>query len=450
MRLCEEYQTESERVCMSISRHVSDNGNPFPEAKNVIESMIEPGNLMAALKRVISNKGCAGVDGREVSELEPYLTRYWDIIKQDLLKGTYSPKPVLKIEIEKPGGGTRPLGIPTVLDRFIQQALHQVLSPIFEPEFSDNSYGFRPGRSAHQAILKAREYQQEGRRWLVDMDLKQFFEEVNHDVLIAIIRRKINDRRVLRLIRSYLRSGIMYGGVCTARVKGTPQGGPLSPLLSNILLNELDMELTRRGHNFCRYADDCNIYVKSRRSGERVFKSIARFVESKLMLKVNYRKSAVSRPWKRTFLGISFTCNKKTRIRVPEETLKKGRAKLKALFRKGRGRNLGRFIKEDLNPVLIGWINYFRISETKGFAEDLDSWIRRRLRSIIWRQWKRPWTRLRNLMKQGLPEKRAVMSAFNGRGPWWNSGGSHMNLAFPKRYFANLGLVSVLDRLICF
>lgn len=450
MRLCGEYQTESERVCMSISRSVSENGNPFPEAKNVIESMVDPGNLMGALKRVVSNKGCAGVDGREVSELEHYLFRYWDTIKQDLQEGTYSPKPVLKIEIEKPGGGTRPLGIPTVLDRFIQQALNQVLSPIFEPEFSDNSYGFRPGRSAHQAILKAREYQQEGRRWLVDMDLKQFFEEVNHDVLIAIIRRKINDRRVLRLIRSYLRSGIMYGGVCTARVKGTPQGGPLSPLLSNILLNELDMELTRRGHNFCRYADDCNIYVKSRRSGGRVFKSIACFVESKLKLKVNYKKSSVSRPWKRTFLGVSFTCHKKTRIRVPEETLKKGRAKLKALFRRGRGRNVGRFIREDLNPVLIGWINYFRISETKGFAEDLDSWIRRRLRAVIWRQWKRPWTRLRNLMKQGIPEKRAVMSAFNDRGPWWNSGGSHMNQAFPKRYFANLGLVSVLDRLICF
>jgi len=250
---------------MSISRHVPDNGKPFPEAKNVIESMVEPGNLKAALSRVVSNKGCAGVDGREVSELEPYLVKYWDTIKQDLLKGTYTPKPVLKIEIDKPGGGTRPLGIPTVLDRFIQQALNQVLSPIFDSEFSENSYGFRPGRSAHHAILKAREYQREGRRWVVDMDLKQFFEEVNHDGLIAIIRRKIKDRRVLRLIRSYLRSGIMHGGICTVRVKGTPQGGPLSPLLSNILLNELDMELTRRGHNFCRYADDCNIYVRSRR-----------------------------------------------------------------------------------------------------------------------------------------------------------------------------------------
>jgi len=242
---------------MSMSKHASENGNPFPEANNVIENMVNPENLKAALKRVVSNKGTAGVDGREVSELEPYLVRNWDAIKQELLKGSYVPHPVLRVEIEKPGGGKRPLGIPTVLDRFIQQALHQVLSPIFEPEFSDSSYGFRAGKSAHQAILKAREHQRKGRRWVVDMDLKQFFEEVNHDLLISIIRRKINDRRVLRLIRSYLRSGIMYGGICSPRVKGTPQGGPLSPLLSNILLNELDKELERRDHSFVRYADDC-------------------------------------------------------------------------------------------------------------------------------------------------------------------------------------------------
>lgn len=435
---------------MSMSRRASDNGNPFPKAKNVIESMVEPGNLKAALRRVISNKGSAGVDGREVSGLEPYLVRYWDTIKQELLKGAYMPQPVLKVEIDKPGGGKRPLGIPTVLDRFIQQALHQVLSPIFELEFSDSSYGFRPGRSAHQAIVKARECQREGRRWVVDMDLKQFFEEVNHDVLISIIRRKINDKRVLRLIRSYLRSGIMYGGICSQRVKGTPQGGPLSPLLSNILLNELDKELERRGHSFSRYADDCNIYVRSRRSGERVFNSIARFVEEKLRLKVNYEKSAVSRPWKRVFLGISFTSHKKSRISVPKETLKRGKSKLRTLFRRGRGRNLERFIKEDLNPFLNGWANYFRISETKGFAEDLDGWIRRRLRAIIWRQWKRPWTRFRKLMRMGLPEERAVMAAFNQRGPWWNAGASHMNQAFPKKYFDSLGLVSVLGKVIAF
>ena len=432
---------------MSTPRHPLTEEHCLPEFSTLLEQGVERDNMVKAYRRVRQNRGAAGSDGMSVEALHDFLQRNWPGIKAQLLSGTYIPQPVRRVEIPKPGGGTRALGVPTVLDRLIQQAILQKLSPLFDPEFSEHSYGFRPGRSARQAVLQARSYQRAGKRWVVDMDLEKFFDEVNHDILMARIGRKVKDRKLLHLIRLYLQSGVMTGGLVSPTPKGTPQGGPLSPLLSNILLDDLDRELERRGHSFCRYADDCNVYVGCRLGAERVMASITRFVETQLKLKVNRTKSAVARPWQRKFLGYSFTAHKESRIRVPVESVKRLRGHLKQLFRKGRGRNLARFIREDLNPLLRGWINYFRLAENKGFAEDLDQWIRRRLRLIVWRQWKRTWTRFRNLRKRGIAEERAAASAFNGRGPWYNSGASHMNQALPKKYFDGLDLISLLEQL---
>jgi RNA-directed DNA polymerase len=431
----------------SVSRHPLVGDRPVAEQMQLMERVVERSNMQAAYKRVKRNKGAPGVDGMTVRQLGIFLRTHWSRIKERLCEGSYEPMPVRRTQIPKANGGMRPLGIPTVLDRLIQQALHQVLSPLFEPGFSEFSFGFRPGRSAHQAVIKARDYQREGKRWVVDMDLAQFFDEVNHDMLMARIGRKIRDRRVKALIRRYLRSGVLWGGVVSTPTKGTPQGGPMSPLLSNIVLDDLDKELERRGHSFCRYADDSNIYVASRRSGQRVMASITRFVEQQLKLRINRDKSAVARPWHRKFLGYSFSWHFKTRIRVAKQSIERFRGNLKALFRKGKGRNIARFILKDLSPVIRGWCNYFRLAEFLGFAEQLDKWLRRRLRCILWRQWKRPWKRFQMLMKQGLSEERAVMSAFNQRGAWYNSGASHMNQAFPKRYFDQFGLISMLDSL---
>jgi len=330
-----------------------------------------------------------------------------------------------------------------VVDRLIQQALHQVLMPLFDPDFSDHSYGFRPGRSAHDAVKSARAHVTSGRRFVVDMDLEKFFDRVNHDVLMARVARKVKDKRVLRLIRRYLQAGLMLGGMTTVRAEGTPQGGPLSPLLSNILLDDLDKELERRGHAFCRYADDCNIYVASKRAGERVLASITRFLSRWLKLTVNDVKSAVDRPWKRTFLGFSMTAHKAPRLRVAPKAVNRFRGKLKDIFRQGRGRAVARTVK-DLAPVLRGWIGYFRLAEAKGIFEEFDGWLRRKLRCILWRQWKRPRTRFQRLMQRGLGEERAKASSSNGRGPWWNAGASHMNAAFKASFFANLGLPSLM------
>jgi RNA-directed DNA polymerase len=420
-----------------------------PNLKNcqLMEVVVERGNMMLALRRVKSNRGSAGVDGMSLSELGPFLKEQWQSIKEELLTGRYEPQPVRKVEIPKPGGkGMRILGIPTVLDRLIQQALNQVMQPIFDQGFSKSSYGFRPDRSAHQAVRQARAYVSTGRRWVVDMDLEKFFDRVNHDILMSRVARKIGDRRVLALIRRYLEAGMMTGGVVSQRTQGTPQGGPISPLLSNILLDDLDKELERRGHLFCRYADDCNIYVASKRAGERVLASFTQYLGEKLKLQVNQEKSAVDRPWKRKFLGYSMTSHMKPRLKVAYASVKRLEGKLREEFRKGKGRNLGRFIKE-ITPILRGWVNYFQLSEVKGVFERLDGWIRRKLRCILWRQWKRSATRARNLMKQGLKEERAWQSATNGRGPWWNSGASHMNAALPKRYFDALGLMSLLGQL---
>ena len=409
--------------------------------------MSERGNLNAAWKRVKSNKGAEGVDGLDIEGTAALIRRDWDEIKTRLIAGTYKPRPVKRVEIPKPNGGTRKLGVPTVLDRFVQQAALQVLSPLFEPDSSEHSYGFRPGRSAHQAVLAARDYQWTGKRWVVDVDLASFFDEVNHDLLMARVRRRVKDKRMLKLVRAFLSSGAMVGGLTQPTEKGTPQGGPLSPLLSNILLDDLDKELEKRGHCFCRYADDCNIYVGSRKGGERVMASITGFLEGKMKLKVNREKSAVAFPVTRVFLGYSFTAHKQPKIRVPEKTCIKMRAKLKQRFRQGRGRNVGRFIRETLNPLLQGWMNYFHLSETKRFAETLDGWIRRHLRCMIWRQWKRSTTRFKRMRALGLEQDRAHKSASNGRGAWFNSGASHLNAALPAKSFAAMGLLDLLGML---
>jgi RNA-directed DNA polymerase len=412
----------------------------------LMEAVVERGNMQAAWKRVKGNKGSAGVDGMTVEALPAYLREHWPQIKEGLLAGRYEPSPVRQVEIPKPGGGLRPLGIPTVLDRLIQQALHQVLQPLFDPDFSESSYGFRSGRSAWQAVSQAREYVAGGRRWVVDLDLEKFFDRVNHDLLMARVARKVGDKRVLGLIRRYLQAGVMAGGLMSPRVQGTPQGGPLSPLLSNILLDDLDRELARRGHTFCRYADDCNVYVRTRRAGERVMASISRFLAVKLKLKVNKAKSAVDRPWRRKFLGYSLTWHKRPRLKVAPASLTRFKDKVRERLRGGQGRNLRRQIKE-LTPLLRGWVSYFRLAEVQGVFESLDGWLRRKLRGILWRQWKRPFTRAKNLMKRGFGEERAWKSATNGRGPWWNAGSAHMNAAFPKRFFDEMGLVSLLDYL---
>ena len=430
-------------ACAATARREGSASEVVP----LMEAVVERENMMAAFKRVKSNKGAAGVDGMTVADLDGYLRQHWPRIKQQLLEDRYTPAPVLGVEIPKADGkGMRQLGIPTVLDRLIQQALHQVLQPLFEPGFSESSYGFRPGRSAHDAVLKAREHVSEGRRWVVDIDLEKFFDRVNHDMLMSRVARRVKDKRVLRLIRNYLRAGLLKDGLVSQRVEGTPQGGPLSPLLSNILLDDLDKELEKRGHAFCRYADDCNIYVRTRHTAQRVLASVTRFLQDRLKLRVNAEKSAFARPWDRKFLGYSMTFHQRPRLKAAPQSVERLKAKLKTLFRKGRGRNVCAFITE-LAPVLRGWITYYRHAEVKGVFEELDGWIRRKLRCLIWRQWKRGRTRAKRLKEFGLSEERARKSAYNGRGPWWNAGAPHMNQAFPKRHFDELGLVSLLPSL---
>jgi RNA-directed DNA polymerase len=380
----------------------------------------------------------------EVGQLRNHLRAHWAEIKEQLLKGTYEPKPVRRVNIPKPGGGMRMLGIPTVMDRLIQQAIHQILSPLWDPEFSPHSYGFRPGRSAAQAVKAAQGYVQSGQRWVVDMDLEKFFDRVNHDVLMARVKRRVKDEPMLKLIRRYLQSGIMQNGLTEARRAGTPQGGPLSPLLSNILLDDLDKELERRGHAFCRYADDCNIYVGSQRAGERVLQSLSQYLRDQLKLTVNSKKSAVDRPWRRKFLGFSMTAQKQCRLRVAPQAVERFKGALRESFRKGRGRNLRAFI-ESLQPKLRGWASYFSVAETRNVFEDLDQWVRRKLRCLEWRKWRRPRTRMRKLIALGLDRERARRSAFNGHGPWWNAGASHMNAALPTAHLRKQGLISLLE-----
>jgi len=414
-------------------------------AQGLMEEVVRRENMRAAYRRVVQNGGAAGGDGMTVEQLMPFCREHWTRIREELLSGRYVPQPVRRVEIPKPDGkGIRMLGIPTVLDRMIQQALLQVLQPIFDPTFSDGSFGFRPGRGAHDAVARAREHIAAGYRWVVDLDLEKFFDRVNHDVLMARVARRVKDKRVLLLIRRYLQAGMMEGGLVSPRTEGTPQGGPASPLLSNILLDELDKELERRGHRFVRYADDSNVYVRSKEAGERVMASLERFLAKRLRLTVNRDKSAVARPWQRKFLGYSVTSNVKPKLKVAPESLQRLKGKLRSVWRRGRGRNLARTIAE-LNLVLRGWVAYYRMVEVKGSFEALDAWIRRKLRAIVWRQWKRPGTRLKKLRQCGVDAARARAGAMNSHGPWWNAGASHMNQAVPTTALQQLGLVSLLE-----
>lgn len=420
-----------------------------PKQPDLIERTLERGNMLKALQAVEANQGAAGVDGMEVEHLRGYLREHWAEVREQILGGSYEPRPVRRVDIPKPGGGTRMLGIPTVIDRLIQQAIHQILSPLWEEGFSTHSYGFRPGRSAAQAVKAAQGHIQSGKRWVVDLDLEKFFDRVNHAVLMARVARKVKDQRLLKLIRRYLESGIMQQGLVESRSEGTPQGGPLSPLLSNILLDDLDKELEKRGHRFCRYADDCNIYVRSRRAGERVMESLTRFLKETLKLAVNPKKSAVDRPWNRKFLGFSMTAQRECRVRVAPQAVKRFKDAMRQKFREGRGRNLRAFL-ESLKPKLRGWASYFSVAETRKVFEDLDQWLRRKLRCMEWRKWKKPRTRMRKLIALGLDRGRARESAFNGHGPWWSAGASHMNAALPTAYFRRMGLISLLDEVLWF
>lgn len=410
----------------------------------VIEEMVHPENLRRAHSRVKRNGGAPGVDGMTVDDLGALLHGHWHEVREQLLSGCYRPQPVLRREIPKPGGGLRRLGIPTVLDRFVQQALMQVLTPIFEPRFSEWSFGFRPGRGTQDAVLQAREFVAQGFRWVVDIDLERFFDRVNHDVLMARVARKVKDKRALKLIRQFLETGVLEDGLVQPVIEGTPQGGPLSPLLSNILLDDLDKELEKRGHRFCRYADDANVYVRSRRAGERLMSSVTKFLSTKLKLKVNEEKSAVARPWNRQFLGFSMTRDTKPKLRVAPDREKRLKRGLKPLLRAGRGRSVEDSLQK-LAPKIRGWVGYFKLSDVKAAFERLDGWMRRRIRAIFWRHWKRPKTRFKELRKRGLLFDHARLSAGNGRGPWWNAGASHMNLAFPTKELRQLGLVSFLE-----
>jgi len=422
-------------------------GHSDPPTDQLLEMVVDSVNMKTAWKQVKRNRGAAGVDGRSIADTIVFLRDSMPTLRQSLLNGTYRPYPVLRVEIPKPGGGVRKLGIPTVVDRLVQQAISQILTPIFDPEFSEYSYGFRPGRGAHDAIRQAQVFQDDGKQWVVDMDLAQFFDEVDHDILMSRLGRKIKDKRLKRLINAFLKAGVQCAEGILLTGKGTPQGGPLSPLLSNILLDDLDTELERRGLRFCRYADDCNIYVGSRRAGERVMASVTRFVEGRLKLKVNRKKSAVDLPENRIFLGFSFyPWRSGTRVCVPDSTLHRLFHGLKDLFRIGRGRNIERFIRKDLNPVLRGWFQYFSLGASYRLTKTVDFWLRRRLRSIIWRQWKRPWTRVQNLMARGFAYS-VARAGFNRRGPWWNAGTKMVLRALPPFYFRQLGLFDLESNL---
>ncbi len=396
-------------------------------------------NLHAALKRVRQNQGSPGIDGMTVGELPDWLRENWPRVREQLLAGTYQPQPVLRQEIPKSGGGVRKLGIPTVLDRFIQQALLQALQPRIDPSFSEHSYGFRPGRRAHDAVVAAQRYIQEGRRWVVDLDLEKFFDRVHHDVLMDRLSRRIADKTVLRLIRRYLEAGVMVHGVKVERHEGTPQGGPLSPLLANVLLDEVDQELQRRGHAFVRYADDCNVYVRSKRAGERVMAWLVR-AYGRLRLRINLAKSAVARAWDRSFLGFAFWAGpgRWVRRRVAPEALGVMKDRVRRLTRRSRGRSLQQ-VARDLRGYLPGWKAYFRLADTPGVFRELDQWIRHRLRALQLKHWKRGRTVFRELRARGLSREVAAQVAANTRS-WWGNSAMAIHIALPNRLFDELGV----------
>jgi RNA-directed DNA polymerase len=426
-----------------------DEGTELPVAKrdaqsptrtdSLMEEVCQRDNLWQALARVQANKGAPGVDGMTVRKLPKYLKRHWPKIHEQLLAGTYQPQPVKRVEIPKPDGGLRKLGIPTALDRFIQQAVLQVLQARWDGSFSGHSYGFRPGRSAHQAVAQAQAYIAEGYGYTVDIDLEKFFDRVNHDMLMGRVAKRVDDKRMLKLIRAFLDAGVIENGLVSSSEEGTPQGGPLSPLLSNLMLDDLDQELERRGLRFVRYADDCNIYVRSRRAGERVMQSITRFITGKLKLKVNESKSAVARPAERKFLGFSFTSGRQPKRRIAPKSLLRFKKRVRELTKRNRGVSLERMV-EELARYLAGWRGYFGFCQTPSVLQSLDSWIRRRLRCFQWKQWRRGTTRFAELRKRGASKDQAATSAGSTRGPWHLSLSPTLNLALPGAYFNSLGL----------
>ncbi|MBV9265868.1 MAG: group II intron reverse transcriptase/maturase [Acidobacteriaceae bacterium] len=404
-----------------------------------MEEVCERENCKQALKRVKANKGSAGVDGMTVHKLPEFLKQHWPAIREQLLSGTYKAQPVKRVEIPKPEGGVRKLGIPTVLDRFIQQTVMQVLQRRWDGTFSDHSYGFRPGRSAHQAVEAVQKYQADGHRWVVDLDLEKFFDRVNHDKLMARMAQRVNDKRMLKLIRAFLGAGVMEDGLVSPVEEGTPQGGPLSPLLSNIVLDELDEELERRGHQFARYADDCNMYVRSRRAGERVMASVTRFITAKLKLKVNSEKSAVARPWERKFLGFSFTSAGVPKRRIAPKAVDRFKQRIRGLTCRTRGVSIER-MAEELAVYLRGWIGYFGRCQTPSVLQTLEEWTRRRIRSAIWKQWKRGRTRFAELRKRGVGLDLAAQTAGSPHGPWRLAHSPALTIALPNAYFDSLGI----------
>ena len=411
----------------------------------LMEEVCERGNVKKALRRVRSNRGSPGVDGMTVEELPGYLREHWPGIREQLLSGTYRPQPVKRVEIPKPGGGVRRLGVPTAADRLIQQAVLQVLQKYWDRTFSEHSYGFRPGRSAHQAVAQAQQYIAAGHPYVVDIDLEKFFDRVNHDMLMGRVAKRVTDKRLRKLIRAFLNAGVMENGLVSPTDEGTPQGGPLSPLLSNLVLDSLDRELERRGHRFVRYADDCNIYIRSERAGQRVMESVSGFIARKLKLRVNRAKSAVARAGQRKFLGFRFTNGRKPKRRIAPEALQGFKKRVRVLTRRTRGVSLKQMVKE-LSRYLKGWRNYFAFCETPSVLRRLDSWIRRRLRCAIWKQWKRGRTRFRRLRRRGVGKDLAAQTAGSAHGPWCLSRSPALSFALPDAYFHSLGLPRLAGR----
>jgi RNA-directed DNA polymerase len=410
-----------------------------------MEEVCQRENLQEALRRVRANRGSPGVDGVTTDELPDYLREHWPGIREQLLKGTYQPQPVKRVEIPKPDGGVRKLGIPTVLDRFIQQAVLQVLQSRWDRTFSEHSYGFRPGRSAHQAVVQAQRHVAEGNRWVVDIDLEKFFDRVNHDLLMGRVAKRVADKRLLKLLRAFLNAGVMENGLVGPTDEGTPQGGPLSPMLSNLVLDDLDKELERRGHHFVRYADDCNIYVRSKRAGERVMASITAFLTRRLQLRVNGEKSAVARPWERKFLGFSFTNQHQPKRRIAPKALLRFKERIRELTCRTSGQSIGRMV-ETLSSYLLGWRGYFGFCETPSVLRDLDSWIQRRLRCVVWKQWRGGRRRFAELTQRNIGKDLAASTAGSCRGPWRLCKSPALSFALPSAYFASLGLTKLAAR----
>jgi RNA-directed DNA polymerase len=428
-------------------------GGPAPDdtaahparAGDLWETIFSRENLARALRRVEQNAGAAGIDGMSTEELRPWLHEHWSEVRSSLDAGTYRPQPVRRVMIPKPGGGQRALGVPTVLDRLIQQAVLQVLDPLFDPHFSDHSFGFRPGRSAHQAVERARQFIEHDAAWVVDVDLDAFFDRVQHDALMARVARRVEDKRVLRLIRRFLEAGVMADGAWQASEQGTPQGSPISPLLANVMLDDLDSELERRGHRFVRYADDLRVYVRSERAGQRVMASITQFVEQRLKLRVNRHKSVVAPATTRPYLGFGFyRRGGRVKIGISPKARQRAKDRIRELTARNWGVSMERRIHA-LNRYTVGWTAYFALADGERPFRDLDEWLRRRLRQVRWKEWKRPKTRWRNLRALGATERQAREWALSRKGPWRVAGSWILNTTLTAAHWRHLGLHGFTD-----